>query len=143
MKEQLEAIRREALDKIDGAADLKALQDIKVTYLGKKGSLTSVLRGMGSLSKEERPAVGEMANNVREAITNEIAKKTDELEKAALEEKLEKEAIDVTLPGRPIHVGGPHLLTSIIEEIEDLLLAWVLKCGKVRKWKRITTTLKR
>ncbi|TRM12903.1 phenylalanine--tRNA ligase subunit alpha [Lentibacillus cibarius] len=122
MKEQLEAIRQEALNEIDKATDLKALQDIKVAYLGKKGSLTSVLRGMGSLPKEERPAVGEMANSVREAITNEITKKTDALEKAALEEKLEQEAIDVTLPGRPVQVGGPHLLTSIIEEIEDLFI---------------------
>ncbi|SFB24437.1 phenylalanyl-tRNA synthetase, alpha subunit [Lentibacillus halodurans] len=122
MKEQLENIRQEALAKVSEAADLKELQDIKVTYLGKKGSLTSVLRGMGNLSKEERPVVGEIANNVREAITKEIDEKTDALEQAALEEKLENEALDVTLPGRPVQVGGAHLLTSIIEEIEDLFI---------------------
>ncbi|QKY69625.1 phenylalanine--tRNA ligase subunit alpha [Lentibacillus sp. CBA3610] len=122
MKEQLETIRREALSKVKEAHDLKELQDIKVTYLGKKGSLTSVLRGMGKLSKEERPVVGEIANKVREAITNEIDEKTEALEQAALEAKLENEALDVTLPGRPPQVGGPHLLTSIIEEIEDLFI---------------------
>ncbi|GAA0429202.1 phenylalanine--tRNA ligase subunit alpha [Lentibacillus halophilus] len=122
MKEQLEAIRQEALDNIEEASDLKALQDIRVTYLGKKGSLTSVLRGMGSLPEEERPAIGEMANEIRKAITDEIAKKIDVLEQEALEEKLEQEAIDVTLPGRPVQVGGAHLLTGIIEEIEDLFI---------------------
>lgn len=122
MKEQLEAIQEEALEQVKQATDLKELQDIKVTYLGKKGSLTVVLRGMGKLSKEERPVVGEIANNVRESITSEIEQKSEFLEQAALKEQLEKETLDVTLPGRPVQVGGPHLLTSIIEEIEDLFI---------------------
>lgn len=122
MKEQLEAIQAEALDNVKQANNLKELQDIKVTYLGKKGSLTSVLRGMGKLSKEERPVVGEIANKVRESITNEIEQKSEILEQAALDEKLQHEALDVTLPGRPVQVGGPHLLTQIVEEIEDLFI---------------------
>ncbi|GGJ84486.1 phenylalanine--tRNA ligase alpha subunit [Lentibacillus kapialis] len=122
MKDQLETIRQKAIAKVNEARNLKELQDIKVAYLGKKGSLTSVLRGMGNLSKEERPIVGEIANNVREAITQEIDEKTEILEKKAMEEKLESESIDVTLPGRPVKVGGSHLLTSIIEEIEDLFI---------------------
>ncbi|GAB4075024.1 phenylalanine--tRNA ligase subunit alpha [Barrientosiimonas marina] len=122
MQEELESIRQEALAAVDAANDLKELQNIKVTYLGKKGSVTKVLRGMGQLSKEERPVVGELANKVREAITAAIDNKTAVLEQAALEEKLEQETVDVTLPGRPVHVGGPHLLTRIIEEIEDLFI---------------------
>ncbi|MFD1362206.1 phenylalanine--tRNA ligase subunit alpha [Lentibacillus salinarum] len=122
MKEQLEDIRKEALAEVKEANNLKALQEIKVTYLGKKGSLTHVLRGMGKLSKEERPVVGEIANKVREVITAAIEAKTADLEQAEMEEKLEKEAIDVSLPGRPVRVGGPHLLTSLIEEIEDLFI---------------------
>ncbi|WP_163970178.1 phenylalanine--tRNA ligase subunit alpha [Oceanobacillus halotolerans] len=122
MKEQLEAIQQEALEKINTVDNLKELQEIRVAYLGKKGSLTSVLRGMGQLSKEERPIVGEMANRIREAITASLDEKKEALEKEALEKQLEAEAIDITLPGRPTNVGGPHLLTKIVEEIEDLFI---------------------
>ncbi|MFD1850101.1 phenylalanine--tRNA ligase subunit alpha [Oceanobacillus bengalensis] len=122
MKEQLEAIRSEALDKIVQVEDIKVLQEIRVTYLGKKGSLTSVLKGMGKLSKEERPVIGEIANKVRDAITTALNEKIQKLEEAALEKQLNQETIDVTLPGRPVNVGGAHLLTSIVEEIEDLFI---------------------
>ncbi|MFD1039578.1 phenylalanine--tRNA ligase subunit alpha [Virgibacillus byunsanensis] len=122
MKEQLEAIQSETLEKIKHTNDMKELQQIRVAILGKKGSLTSVLRGMGKLSKEERPVVGEIANAVRETITAAIDDKNKKLEQVALEAQLEKEAIDVTLPGRPVQIGGPHLLTKIVEEIEDLFI---------------------
>ncbi|MFU0792158.1 phenylalanine--tRNA ligase subunit alpha [Virgibacillus proomii] len=122
MKDQLKAIEIEALEKINKTEDIKKLQDIKVAYLGKKGSLTSVLRGMGKLSKEERPVVGELANAVRQQITASLEEKIEKLEQIALEKQLEQEAIDVTLPGRPIKLGGPHLLTKIMEEIEDLFI---------------------
>ncbi|WP_099158710.1 phenylalanine--tRNA ligase subunit alpha [Virgibacillus ndiopensis] len=122
MKEQLEAIQAEALERVAETSQIKELQAIRVAYLGKKGSLTGVLRGMGKLSKEERPIVGEIANRVRESITQAIDQKNERLEEQALEKQLEKEAIDVTLPGRPIQVGGPHLLTKIVEEIEDLFI---------------------
>ncbi|MFC3040065.1 phenylalanine--tRNA ligase subunit alpha [Virgibacillus xinjiangensis] len=122
MKEQLESIQAEALEKIAQADKMNQLQDIKVAYLGKKGSLTGVLRGMGKLSKEERPVVGEIANRVRESITAALNEKNEALEKIALEEQLEAEAVDVSLPGRPVPNGGPHLLTSIVEEIEDLFI---------------------
>ncbi|MGX4669856.1 phenylalanine--tRNA ligase subunit alpha [Cerasibacillus sp. JNUCC 74] len=122
MKDQLKVIEIEALEKINKTEDIKKLQDIKVAYLGKKGFLTSVLRGMGKLSKEERPAVGELANAVRQQITASLEEKIEKLEQIALEKQLEQEAIDVTLPGRPIKLGGPHLLTKIMEEIEDLFI---------------------
>ncbi|WP_249870923.1 phenylalanine--tRNA ligase subunit alpha [Oceanobacillus saliphilus] len=122
MREQLEAIQAEALERISQTEDMKELQDIKVTYLGKKGSLTGVLRGMGKLSKEERPVVGEIANKVRESITAALDEKNEKLEQLQLEEQLEAETIDVTLPGRPVKVGGAHLLSSIVQELEDLFI---------------------
>lgn len=122
MKEQLETLKREALEKIEQVDDMQSLQDIRVTYLGKKGSITKVLKGMGKLPPEERPLIGETANKVRNAISEAIEAKTIELEEIALNKQLEEETIDVTLPGRKVRVGGPHLLTSIIEEIEDLFI---------------------
>ncbi|AXI09638.1 phenylalanine--tRNA ligase subunit alpha [Oceanobacillus zhaokaii] len=122
MKEQLEAIQVEALEKIAGTDEVKALQEIRVAYLGKKGSLTGVLKGMGKLSKEERPVIGEIANKVRDTITAALDEKSEKLEQEALEKQLEAEAIDITLPGKPVNQGGPHLLTSIVEEIEDLFI---------------------
>jgi len=122
MQDELKAIEAEAVEKLQAADNLQDLQAIQVAYLGKKGSITSVLRGMGKLSPEERPVIGELANNVRQAIQTTLQEKKQALELAELEVKLEKEAIDVTLPGKPVTVGGPHLLTSIIEEIEDLFI---------------------
>ncbi|HLR03723.1 MAG TPA: phenylalanine--tRNA ligase subunit alpha [Virgibacillus sp.] len=122
MKEQLQDIQSTALAEIDQTEDAKSLQDIKVHFLGKKGSLTSVLRGMGKLSKEERPVIGELANQVREKITAAIEEKREILETKELEEKLQNEAIDVTLPGRPPKIGGAHILTRIIEDIENFFI---------------------
>ncbi|SEA50741.1 phenylalanyl-tRNA synthetase alpha chain [Thalassobacillus cyri] len=122
MKDRLQELQSEALGKVQQAEDLKALQDVRIAYLGKKGPITEVLRGMGKLSKEERPVIGQLANEVRETISEAIQTKQNKLEEEALEKQLEEESIDVTLPGRPVQIGGPHLLTSIIEEIEDLFI---------------------
>ncbi|HLR74547.1 MAG TPA: phenylalanine--tRNA ligase subunit alpha [Virgibacillus sp.] len=122
MKDQLKSIQTEALEKITETQSIKDLQDINVAYLGRRGTLTSVLRGMGKLSPEERPMIGKLANEVRQTIEGAIEEKKVKLENVALNEQLKKETIDVTLPGRPVQVGGPHLLTSVIEEIEDLFI---------------------
>ncbi|WP_281658315.1 phenylalanine--tRNA ligase subunit alpha [Halobacillus sp. Cin3] len=122
MKERLEQLKQEALQKVENADSIQGLKDIRVEYLGKKGPITEVLRGMGKLSKEERPVIGQLANEVRESIADAIEVKQTGLEDEALEKQLEEESIDVTLPARPVHVGGPHLLTSIVEEIEDLFI---------------------
>ena len=122
MKDQLKSIQTEALEKITEIQSIKDLQDINVAYLGRRGTLTSVLRGMGKLSPEERPMIGKLANEVRQTIEGAIEEKKIKLENIALNEQLKKETIDVTLPGRPVQVGGPHLLTSVIEEIEDLFI---------------------
>src|SRR5690625_890705 len=122
MKDELLTLESEALKEINATDSSKELQDIQVSYLGRKGSITEVLRGMGKLSKEERPVIGELANNVRSTIQKELDAKKETLELEELEKQLVSEAIDVTLPGRPTHVGGAHILTSIIEEIEDLFI---------------------
>lgn len=122
MQEQLNTLKKEAIDRIAQSETLDELKEIQVEFLGRKGSITVVLRGMGKLSKEERPVIGQLANEVREAIQAELNEKTKRFEHEALEKQLENERIDVTLPGREVPVGGPHLITSIIEEIEDLFI---------------------
>ncbi|MEH7236268.1 phenylalanine--tRNA ligase subunit alpha [Bacillus sp. JJ1562] len=122
MQERLNELKDEALEKVEAATNLKELNDIRVAYLGKKGPITEVLRGMGKLSAEERPKMGALVNEVREQITVKLTAKQELLEKEEVERKLASETIDVTLPGRPVHVGGPHPLTKVIEEIEDLFL---------------------
>ncbi|WP_243291214.1 phenylalanine--tRNA ligase subunit alpha [Bacillus sp. FJAT-47783] len=122
MQEQLLQLRDEALERIQEATDLKMLNEVRVSYLGKKGPITEVLRGMGKLSKEERPKIGALANEVREAIATEISNKQSKLEQEEVEKKLAQETIDVTLPGRPVRVGNHHPLTAVIEEIEDLFI---------------------
>ncbi|MDM5228921.1 phenylalanine--tRNA ligase subunit alpha [Cytobacillus sp. NJ13] len=122
MQERLKELQTEALEKISTAADLKELNDIRVSYLGKKGPITEVLKGMGKLSAEERPKMGALANEVRDSIAAGIEEKQKHLEEAAVLEKLSAEKIDVTLPGRPVKSGNHHPLTRIIEEIEDLFI---------------------
>ncbi|MBM7644769.1 phenylalanyl-tRNA synthetase alpha chain [Scopulibacillus daqui] len=122
MKEQLESLRNEALEQVNSAEDLKSLQDLRVKYLGKKGPITEVLRGMGKLSKEERPVIGQLANEVREAIESAIKDKQEHLELEKIKAQLAEESIDVTLPGRPVQSANHHPLTAVIEEIEDLFI---------------------
>lgn len=122
MQERLKELQQEALQAIEKAADLKELNDIRVSFLGKKGPITEVLKGMGKLSAEERPKMGALANEVRDAISARIEEKNQILEEAAVLERLASESIDVTLPGRPIRTGSGHPLTKIIEEIEDLFI---------------------
>ncbi|WP_102345330.1 phenylalanine--tRNA ligase subunit alpha [Bacillus sp. Marseille-P3661] len=122
MQDRLKELQAEALEKVEQSQDLKALNDIRVAYLGKKGPITEVLRGMGKLSADERPIIGQLANDVRAAIQEKLEEKVAVLEKAAIEEKLVSETIDVTLPGRPVQTGNHHPLISVIEEIEDLFI---------------------
>lgn len=122
MKERLLELKQEALAKIDAASTVKELQDVRVSYLGKKGPITEVLRGMGKLSPEERPLIGQYANEVRNEIAEQIEKKQAELQQLAIQKQLEEETIDVTLPGRPVKMGNHHPLTAVIEEIEDLFI---------------------
>ncbi|MEB1807733.1 MAG: phenylalanine--tRNA ligase subunit alpha [Bacillaceae bacterium] len=122
MKDRLEGLKNEALEKVVQADSLKALQDIRVAYLGKKGPITEVLRGMGQLSAEERPLIGQMANDVRAAITEKLEEKETQLEAQEVERKLAEESIDVTLPGRPVVKGARHPLTAVVEHVEDVFI---------------------
>ncbi|RFU70709.1 phenylalanine--tRNA ligase subunit alpha [Peribacillus saganii] len=122
MQERLQELQAEAIGKVEAAADLKELNDIRVAYLGKKGPITEVLRGMGKLSAEERPKIGALANDVREAIAVTLEAKQVQFENEAVAAKLASETIDVTLPGRQVNKGNHHPLTRIIEEIEDLFI---------------------
>ncbi len=122
MQERLLELQEEALQKVAAASELKELNEVRVAYLGKKGPITEVLRGMGKLSAEERPKIGALANEVREAIATKVEEKQKALETAAVNAKLATETIDVTLPGRPVNKGNLHPLTRIVEEIEDLFI---------------------
>lgn len=120
MKKTLEEIKSSSLSAIEKAADLGALEALRVAYLGKKGSLTSVLKQMGSLSAEERPIIGQLANQVRAAIEEAIAAKTAELSEKLLEQKLKNEKLDVTIPGKPIKIGRRHPMSVILDEVVDI-----------------------
>lgn len=122
LEDKLQTLRRKAEETIRDVANLKDLQATQVHFLGKKGPLTEVMKAMGKLSKEERPIIGQLANDVRRAITERIDKKRSELEAALLERKLSQEKIDVTLPGRKMPLGSHHLLASVIREIQDLFI---------------------
>mgnify|MGYP003396889688 FL=1 len=122
MEQQLKQLEQEALAKIEAASNLKELNDVRVAYLGKKGPITDLLKGMGKLSAEERPKMGALVNTVRENLTEVLTAKSTALEEAAIQEQLEKESIDVTLPGARVAIGNRHPLTRVIEEIEDLFV---------------------
>lgn len=123
MKEKLAEIRKNAKEKIEEVKDLQILNDIKVKYLGKKGELTEILRGMGALSEEERPKIGILVNEVRNEIEEALKNAETKLKEKALQQKLEKEKIDITLPSTKIKRGSKHPLNRIIEEIEDLFVS--------------------
>jgi phenylalanyl-tRNA synthetase alpha chain len=116
----LESLRDEALAAIAAAGDVPALDAIEVDVLGRKGRLTTVLRGIGGLPPEDRPRVGAVANVVREAIEAGLAERGTLLRGSALEAQLRAEAIDVTTPGRPIRRGALHPIPATIEAIADV-----------------------
>ena len=123
MKEQIEQIRANAKSEIQNVSDLKSLVDLKVKYLGKKGELTSVLRGMGALSAEERPIIGSLVNEVRDELEILISEKEEAFKMAELNKKLESEKIDITLPSKKSIRGSKHPMNIAIEEIEDLFVS--------------------
>lgn len=115
--ESLQGLAAEAAEKIRAATDVKALDDVRVEYLGKKGHITALLKGLGALSAEERPAAGAEINRVKQALAEQIGERKVALEQAALNAQLAAETIDVTLPGRGEHTGGLHPVTRTIERI--------------------------
>jgi len=119
---KLEQIAKEAEEKIKAASNLEALKNCRVEYLGRKGEITAVLRSLKDLPPEERAAVGQAANRVRDHLEELIESKTQELNARALQERLMQEKLDVTLPGTPRVYGGKHPLTLVREEIENIFL---------------------
>ena len=122
MKEQLATIRSEALAAFAQAGSSAELDALRVKYLGKKGELTAVLKQMGKLSTEERPAMGQLANEVRAALEAELEAKGRELEAKALEARLEAEALDVTVPGKPVTMGHRHPMYIALDELKDIFI---------------------
>lgn len=122
MKQLLETIKKQALEKLDKIVDIRELEDLKVAYLGKKGELTQILKGMGGLSAEERPIIGQMANEVRVALEEAIGFTKERLGKAMLDLKLKSEILDVTMPGKVRTLGRKHPLTAVLDEIKDIFL---------------------
>ena len=122
MKEQLEAIRQETEAALQTCTDAKQLDAIRVQYLGKKGALTAILKQMGKLSAAERPVMGQLANAVRSDIESAITKQQAAIAEAALEQKLQSETLDITLPGKQKKIGGLHPLTIVENEIKEIFL---------------------
>ena len=122
MKEQLANIRAAALAAFEGAQDSAALDALRVQYLGKKGELTGVLKQMGSLSPEERPAMGALANDVRAALEQALERRSKQLEEQALEKRLEAEAVDVTIPGKAVRLGHRHPMYIALDELKEVFI---------------------
>jgi phenylalanyl-tRNA synthetase alpha chain len=115
---ELEQLAKQAESSIAGAEDLSVLDDLRVEYLGKKGRLTGLLKGLGSLSAEERPVAGAKINDVKQSLQDLIGQRKMHFESIELDAKLADETIDVTLPGRGEDVGGLHPVTRTMERIE-------------------------
>jgi phenylalanyl-tRNA synthetase alpha chain len=122
MKERLEGLKAEALHELGHVQNPQQLNDLRVKYLGKKGALTEILRGMGALSAEERPVIGQVVNDVRSAIESVIDEKNAGFQALETENRLRAETIDVTLPGRKLPTGAVHPLHKVTQEIEDIFI---------------------
>ena len=122
LKQALQNIKATADSLIAQAESTAQVEELRVRFLGKKGELTAILKQMGKLSPEERPVVGALANEVREAITADIAARTKELEQAALAARLAQEEIDVTLPGKRPVQGKRHPFEQVLGELKEIFL---------------------
>lgn len=122
MKQKLDKILNEALGQIDGSDKLEKLNDIRVAFLGKKGELTSVLKGMKDVAPEDRPKVGQLVNDARNTIEKHLEEKKQLFENKMLEERIKSETIDVTLPGKKPMTGHRHPNTITLQEVEDIFV---------------------
>jgi len=122
MKEKIQQIKESALKEMADIKELINLNDIRVKYLGKKGEFTQILRGMGALSAEERPVIGNLVNEVKEELEKTIQTAERKIKEKKLQESLVKEKIDVTIPSKKQDIGSIHPITQIIEEVKDIFL---------------------
>ncbi len=122
MKEKLQKIREEALERIQSSDGLEQLNDVRVAYLGKKGQLTAVLKGMKDVAAEERPAVGQLVNDTRAHIEDFLEETKARMEQILQEERLREEVIDVTLPAAKMETGHRHPNTIALEEVQRIFI---------------------
>ena len=122
MKVQFDAIRKDVLASLEEVQTLKELDQIRVQQLGKKGPITEVLKNIKNLANEEKPKVGALANELRSVLEEKIASVKEVLEAKALEEALQSETIDVTMPGRPMERGTAHVLAHVQDQVEDFFI---------------------
>ena len=122
MKELMQKLRESSVKEILDCDSAERLEAMRVRYLGKKGELTAILRQMGSLSAEERPAMGQLANQLRSDIEEAIDKRREELSSAMMELKLVSEAVDVTLPGKDIRMGHKHPMYNVLDQLKDIFI---------------------
>jgi phenylalanyl-tRNA synthetase alpha chain len=120
MREKLEQMREEALSCIAQASGETALQDIRVRFLGRKGDLTGLMKGLGALSAEERPVVGQLVNTIKDEIESRLESALTQAREQQINQRLQSERIDVTLPGRRLTCGTKHPITLVIEEVCDI-----------------------
>ncbi len=122
MKELMQKLREASMQAVAQASSMEKLEDMRVRYLGKKGELTGILRQMGKLSAEERPVMGQLANQLRGDIEAAIEARRRELSEALLEMKLQQESVDVTLPGESDRLGHKHPMYSVLDQIKDIFI---------------------
>ena len=120
MKEKIEAIRAAAKAAIEKTASENEIEELRVKYLGKKGELTAMLKQMGSLSPEERPAMGQLVNEAKQRLEALITEKKTEMKKKATEAKLKAETIDITMPAKEVKTGGIHPLNLVVNDMIDI-----------------------
>jgi len=123
MQKKLMEIQETALKVIEEVKDITSLQEIRVKYLGKKGELTTILKSMGGLSNEERPIVGKMVNDVKKIVEAKLEFISKEIKEAEKNEKLKKEVIDITLPGKKQIIGKRHPLELTVERMKDIFIS--------------------
>jgi len=120
MREQLEQMRQQAIAAIAAATSEEVLNEIRVRFLGRKGELTGLMKGLGSLPADERPKVGQLVNVVKEGLEEAVELALTAARKAATDQRLATERIDVTLPGRQRRLGSKHPVTLVVEEVSDI-----------------------
>jgi len=130
MKESLLRLKEEVLKELSKISDSNKLEEIRLKYLGKKGEITKILRSMGSLAPEERPVIGQIANEVREDIERAIFDLKKKIENKLKEEKIKREYIDITVPGRKRELGTKHPLTQVLDEIKDIFIGMGFKIAE-------------
>ncbi len=122
MKELMQKLREAATEAIEKADDVESLESLRVKYLGKKGELTAILKQMGQLSAEERPVMGQLANQLREELEARLDERRSDLAEKMLDMKMRAEAVDVTVPGKEVEIGHKHPMYNVLDQIKDIFI---------------------